>query len=410
MMSCARPFFRLQCSYTSRAVRPFGTTSPQPCSLCSCRTRSECIATCGPAAAAVSDYAYFTSAVARQARCRAGDAQQGNAAVVDWRSFVAHRRFEADIAPANAQERELLELHASALYSFPLSLASYLPLLLGSGSNSGDSDASTSTGMRTIYVLGARSEATMPPQLWDELVRQWRYVAFAMQQQQQQQQQQQTPPLLPRLDLRLIGPEVYTAPRQRLEVKQEKQDTGVNVLNSEHLTVTVHRGRFHDMPASPPPPAAATGAAAATVGEGEGEGSGTDLAPSLLLPAPDAFVLFNPGIAHPVYSGNWEPSLRRALAWERPLLFTSFDARDCTDDVATLRQIAAAAPPVAAAANSEEMSDTGVYELEWLQRPHENAFSSLKLDAHQQDVGRMVRCNHSAFVVRPHRKACARQS
>jgi len=138
-----------------------------------------------------------------------------------------------------------------------------------------------------------------------------------------------------------------------------------------------HRGCFHEL----------------------GAGSG--------LPPPDAFVLFNPGIAHPVYGGGWEPSIRLALAWQRPMLFTSFDEQDCADDMAALHRMASAA----GAGGDATLGDGEVvaasedcFELTWLQEPHANAFASLKFDAHQQDEGRMVRSNHSAFVVHPRRK------
>ncbi|OQR83239.1 hypothetical protein ACHHYP_14924 [Achlya hypogyna] len=60
--------------------------------------------------------------------------------------------------------------------------------------------------------------------------------------------------------------------------------------------------------------------------------------------APDAFVLFNPGLGHPALRALWAPTLRLALASRKPLLITCFSATDLHRDLEALDAMAAELP------------------------------------------------------------------
>jgi splicing suppressor protein 51 len=82
------------------------------------------------------------------------------------------------------------------------------------------------------------------------------------------------------------------------------------------------------------------------------------------LPSPDALVLFNPGIGHPLLRDRWSPTVRTMLESGKPLLLTAFSAADQERDVDVLRQLATG-------------SASG-RRLQFLVEPRVNPFRSLK--------------------------------
>ncbi len=199
-----------------------------------------------------------------------------------WPEYLRRRgwlgdRFDSADEPAKQAAVGLL----SSALTFPLTIASHWQELGG-----GASDAS-------LCVVGARAESTLPQHVWQELAL-----------------------LLPDTSLRLefTGPKADAPPRA--------SKGGPLIL--EHG----HRGLFHEgalgrsllrQRASPGP---AEQASAAEVG------------------APDAYVLFNPGLGEPGWEKAWGPTLRALAAARRPLLLTALSARDGDRDAAFVQEAA----------------------------------------------------------------------
>uniref|UniRef100_K3WH95 Mitochondrial splicing suppressor 51-like C-terminal domain-containing protein n=1 Tax=Globisporangium ultimum (strain ATCC 200006 / CBS 805.95 / DAOM BR144) TaxID=431595 RepID=K3WH95_GLOUD len=101
------------------------------------------------------------------------------------------------------------------------------------------------------------------------------------------------------------------------------------------------------------------------------------------IPAPDAFVLFNPGIGHPFLKQRWQPTMEALLASRKPILLSSFSKVDLDRDVAVLRELC--------------QSQKG--DLKFLASPQSNPFRNLKYQIDPLDLLRPIRTNNFAMVV-----------
>jgi hypothetical protein len=85
------------------------------------------------------------------------------------------------------------------------------------------------------------------------------------------------------------------------------------------------------------------------------------------LSIPDAYVLYNPGIAHPYLRDRWYPTICKIMATRRPLLITSFSGKDQENDINILNDIS----------NTIDKNSG----LEFTVEPQKNPFRSLKYHA-----------------------------
>lgn len=135
-----------------------------------------------------------------------------------------------------------------------------------------------------IHVVGARAEATMPRQLWDELL------CFH--------------PTVRAFDITLVGDDV---PATRDTTKRMKQTTSDRVVRLEAINGLYHELHVVERTRARPPP--------------------------------HALVLFNPGVGHPGLKARWRPTLAALVASGKPILLTSFSQADQDRDVAALAEL-----------------------------------------------------------------------
>ena len=141
---------------------------------------------------------------------------------------------------------------------------------------------------KRVTVVGARAEATMPAQMWQEtcLLR-------------------STPLALEMNGPAAVGPHEATVGRLAISIAEPITGKGEGTGKP--------RGQlFHE----------------STVGRAllGGAASAADL--------PDAFVLFNPGFGEAGWERAWEPTVRALLASKRPVLLTALSTADAARDAA----------------------------------------------------------------------------
>lgn len=102
------------------------------------------------------------------------------------------------------------------------------------------------------------------------------------------------------------------------------------------------------------------------------------------LPSPDALVLFNPGIGHPLLRDRWRPAVRTMIESGKPLLLTAFSAADQDRDVAVLHQLA--------------MGSASGRRLRFLVEPRVNPFRSLKFQVND-DGGNVALIQTNSHVM-----------
>ncbi|KAJ1616130.1 hypothetical protein T492DRAFT_1108664 [Pavlovales sp. CCMP2436] len=153
----------------------------------------------------------------------------------------------------------------SAMLTFPMTLAHVL-------ARPRFGFASTERSL-DIVLLGARAEGSLPPSAWAELTH--------------------AVPALRGLQLRMVGPMVDT----KLATGSSRE-----VWSAHGMRTSIHRGYYHELLA--------------------------DTEQAQLLAAPDAFVLFHPGLSHVGWACAWTPTMRRVLATGVPVLITGFSQED----------------------------------------------------------------------------------
>ncbi|KAF9550711.1 translational activator for mitochondrial COX1 [Mortierella hygrophila] len=97
----------------------------------------------------------------------------------------------------------------------------------------------------------------------------------------------------------------------------------------------------------------------------------------------DVFFLFSPGLAHPSTKDMWKPTIPLLLDTKCAIFGTGFDERDVMNDVA-------------------EIENAG-YEMDWLMKPRENVFRSLKHEINMTDVRQSAQCNWGIWGIRGRR-------
>ncbi|KAF9169804.1 translational activator for mitochondrial COX1 [Mortierella sp. AD010] len=97
----------------------------------------------------------------------------------------------------------------------------------------------------------------------------------------------------------------------------------------------------------------------------------------------DVFFLFSPGLAHPSTRDMWKPTIPLLLDTKCAIFGTGFDEQDVMNDV-------------------NEIENSG-YELDWLMKPRENAFRSLKHEVNLTDVRQSALCNWGIWGIRGRR-------
>ncbi|CAG8461182.1 9223_t:CDS:1 [Funneliformis caledonium] len=105
----------------------------------------------------------------------------------------------------------------------------------------------------------------------------------------------------------------------------------------------------------------------------------TSLAP--FDPYTDVFFLFSPGISQ---INSWHESLLKLLQTKCAIFITGFDQNDLHSEVSAI----------------EEKGEQGEYEYDWLLRPGENVFRSMKRDIDLKDVRVGVWTNWGIFGIR----------
>ncbi|KAF9281731.1 translational activator for mitochondrial COX1 [Mortierella alpina] len=97
----------------------------------------------------------------------------------------------------------------------------------------------------------------------------------------------------------------------------------------------------------------------------------------------DVFFLFSPGLAHPSTKAMWKPTIPLLLDTKCAIFGTGFDEQDVMNDV-------------------NEIEGAG-YELDWLMKPRENVFRSLKHEVNMTDVRQSAQCNWGIWGIRGRR-------
>ncbi|CDS02681.1 hypothetical protein LRAMOSA00086 [Lichtheimia ramosa] len=98
-------------------------------------------------------------------------------------------------------------------------------------------------------------------------------------------------------------------------------------------------------------------------------------------PYTDLFFLFSPGIGHPSAREGWKQSIQKALETKCPIFITGYDQADVNADVAAV-----------------EEDYQG--EFDWVMRPTENEFRSLKRDVNLMDVRQTIFANWGLWGIR----------
>jgi len=97
----------------------------------------------------------------------------------------------------------------------------------------------------------------------------------------------------------------------------------------------------------------------------------------------DVFFLFSPGLAHPATKEMWKPTIPLLLDTKCAIFGTGFDEQDVMNDV-------------------QEIENAG-YEMDWLMKPRENVFRSLKHEINMTDVRQSALCNWGIWGIRGRR-------
>ncbi|KAI8149352.1 zinc-finger of mitochondrial splicing suppressor 51-domain-containing protein [Fennellomyces sp. T-0311] len=98
-------------------------------------------------------------------------------------------------------------------------------------------------------------------------------------------------------------------------------------------------------------------------------------------PYTDLFFLFSPGIGYPSARNGWKQSIEKALETKCPIFLTGFDQADMANDISAVEQ-----------------DYQG--EFDWVLRPTENRFSSLKRDVNLMDVRQTINANWGIWGIR----------
>ncbi|KAI9315917.1 zinc-finger of mitochondrial splicing suppressor 51-domain-containing protein, partial [Dichotomocladium elegans] len=98
-------------------------------------------------------------------------------------------------------------------------------------------------------------------------------------------------------------------------------------------------------------------------------------------PYTDLFFLFSPGIGHATAREGWKMSIQKALETKCPIFITGYDEADVSADVAAV-----------------EEDYQG--EFDWIMRPTENEFRSLKRDVNLMDVRQTIFANWGIWGIR----------
>ncbi|CAB5215012.1 unnamed protein product [Rhizophagus irregularis] len=98
-------------------------------------------------------------------------------------------------------------------------------------------------------------------------------------------------------------------------------------------------------------------------------------------PYTDVFFLFSPGISQ---TNTWHDTIIKLLQTKCAIFITGFDQEDLHSEVSAI----------------EEKGEKGEYELDWLLRPGENVFKSMKRDIDLKDVRVGVWTNWGIFGIR----------
>ncbi|RIA80287.1 zinc-finger of mitochondrial splicing suppressor 51-domain-containing protein, partial [Glomus cerebriforme] len=98
-------------------------------------------------------------------------------------------------------------------------------------------------------------------------------------------------------------------------------------------------------------------------------------------PYTDVFFLFSPGISQ---TDTWHDTIIKLLQTKCAIFITGFDQEDLHSEVSAI----------------EEKSEKGEYELDWLLRPGENVFRSMKRDINIKDLRVGIWTNWGIFGIR----------
>jgi len=221
------------------------------------------------------DHQFLSSALARTVLRSKGRQNGQNLPLKrarSWRDVVNILGFERGEDVDDSQ----VDLVASVMYSFPMTIAHYLKKLLR------DDEISPLCGEGArdacIFVVGARAESTMPHELWGILKDAFPALSF---------------------QIHLIGPQVNAAAHSAL-VRTSRRVEGISIMAWKQPFE-----RFW--------------------GENENKGC------SMLQP--DLVVLFNPGLGHSIQGKDWALGFRSIAGLGAPILITSFDKVDHDGDL-----------------------------------------------------------------------------
>ncbi|KAF9974337.1 translational activator for mitochondrial COX1 [Actinomortierella ambigua] len=97
----------------------------------------------------------------------------------------------------------------------------------------------------------------------------------------------------------------------------------------------------------------------------------------------DVFFLFSPGLAHPATKGMWKPTIPLLLDTKCAIFGTGFNQTDVENDV-------------------HELESCGL-EMDWLMKPRDNVFKSLKHEVNVTDLQQTAQCNWGVWGIRGRR-------
>ncbi|KAI8379252.1 zinc-finger of mitochondrial splicing suppressor 51-domain-containing protein [Radiomyces spectabilis] len=98
-------------------------------------------------------------------------------------------------------------------------------------------------------------------------------------------------------------------------------------------------------------------------------------------PYTDLFFLFSPGIGHPSARETWKPSIQKALETKCAIFLTGFDHADMANDIEAVEQ-----------------DYSG--EFDWIMKPTENEFRSMKRDINLMDLRQTIFANWGIWGIR----------
>ncbi|KAI9476457.1 MAG: zinc-finger of mitochondrial splicing suppressor 51-domain-containing protein [Benjaminiella poitrasii] len=98
-------------------------------------------------------------------------------------------------------------------------------------------------------------------------------------------------------------------------------------------------------------------------------------------PYTDLFFLFSPGIGQPDSRKGWKASIRKALETKCPIFMTGYDEKDMNGDV-------------------EAIKEDHEGEFDWVLKPSQNIFRSLKRDVNLMDIRETILANYGIWGIR----------